>query len=196
MTKEPSKFEPVRGDTPSLDAVLERNIQTLIERRKEEEAAISRHQGVATAIGGFIGGFGFIYTHLALFGLWLLANTVGLPGIPVFDPELFYMATFAAVEAIFLTTLVLINQNRMSAKADKRAELDLQINLLTEYELTRMIHLLSAVAERLNVRSEVDEEIEELKQDVEVAAVLDKIESADDAGAPSSTDDTPPPPRQ
>ena len=192
MAKEPQKFQPVRGDTPSLDAVLERNIRTLIERRKEEEAAISKHQGFATAIGRFIGSFGFVYTHLALFGLWVLSNTIGLPGMPVFDPELFYMATFAAVEAIFLTTLVLINQNRMSAQADKRAALDLQINLLTEYELTRMIHLVSAVAERLNVRSEVDKEIEELKQDVEVAAVLDKIESADDAGATSSTEDTPP----
>ena len=110
----------------------------------------------------------------------------------MFDPELFYMATFAAVEAIFLTTLVLINQNRMAAAADKRAELDLQINLLTEHELTRMLHLVSAVAERLNVRSEVDEEIEELKQDVEVAAVLDKIESADDAEAESSKEDAPP----
>jgi len=129
-----------------------------------------------------------------LFGLWVLANTMGLPGIPRFDPELFYMATFAAVEAIFLTTLVLINQNRMSAAADKRAELDLQVNLLTEHELTRLLHLVSAVAERLKVTSQVDEEIEELKQDMEVAAVLDKIESADEReGEPSSED---PPPRQ
>ncbi len=144
-----TKSEPT--DTPSLDAVLERNIQALIERRKEEEAGATRHQGFATLIGRFIGSFGFVYTHLALFGLWLLANTIGLPGIPVFDPELFYMATFAAVEAIFLTTLVLINQNRMSAAADKRAELDLQVNLLTEHELTRLLHLVSAVAERLKV---------------------------------------------
>ena len=186
------KSAPPSGDMPSLDSVLERNIQALIERRKEEEAAITKHQGFATTIGRFIGSFGFVYSHLLLFGLWLLANTIGLPAIPVFDPELFYMATFAAVEAIFLTTLVLINQNRMSAQADKRAELDLQINLLTEYELTRMIHLLSAVAARLNVRSEVDEEIEELKQDVEVGAVLDKIDDADNAEAAPSKEEAPP----
>jgi len=178
-------------DTPGLDAVLEKNIQALIERRKEEEASATRHQGFASAIGRFIGSFGFVYTHLVLFGLWVLANTIGLPAIPVFDPELFYMATFAAVEAIFLTTLVLINQNRMSAVADKRAELELQITLLTEYELTRMLHLLSAVAERLDVRSKVDEEIEELKQDVEVDAVLDKIESADDAESAPSKEHAP-----
>lgn len=191
MPKSLPKAAPA-DDTPSLDAVLERNIRTLIERRKEEEAAASKHQGFAAAVGRFIGSFGFVYTHLALFGLWLLANTAGLPGVPLFDPELFYMATFAAVEAIFLTTLVLINQNRMSAVADKRAELELQITLLSEYELTRLLHLLSAVAERLKVRSEVDEEIEELKQDVEVDAVLDKIESADESGAAASKEDAAP----
>ena len=124
-----------------------------------------------------------------LFGIWTVANTIGFAGLPKLDPELFYMATFAAVEAIFLTTLVLINQNRMAAAADKRAELDLQVNLLTEHELTRLLHLVSAVAERLHVRSDVDEEIEELKQDVAVSDVLDKIE---DAGAePEKADAAP-----
>jgi uncharacterized membrane protein len=187
----PQKSVPEPADTPSLDAILERNIQALMERRKEEESTVTKHQEFAIAIGRFIGSFGFVYSHLLLFGLWLLANTIGLPGIPKFDPELFYMATFAAVEAIFLTTLVLINQNRMSAAADKRAELDLQVNLLTEHELTRLLHLVSALAERLNVRSKVDEEIEELKQDVEVADVLDKIESADEPEDESSKEDAP-----
>ena len=165
--------------TPSLDEILERNIQMLMERRKDEDAAITKQQRVAIAIARFIGSVGFIYAHLFLFGAWILANTIGLPGIPMFDPELVLVATFAAIEAIFLTTLVLINQNRMSAVADKRAELDLQISLLTEHEVTRMLHLVSAMADRLKVRSPVDQEIEELKQDVEAAAVLDKIESAD-----------------
>lgn len=189
MNAYPKKSAPEPSGTPSLDEILERNIQALMDRRKEDEAAVSKHQGFATAVGRFIGSFGFVYTHVLLFGLWVLANTIGLPGIPMFDPELFYMATFAAVEAIFLTTLVLINQNRMAAAADKRSELDLQVNLLTEHELTRLLHLVSAIAERLNVRSAVDEEIEELKQDVEASALLDKI--ADAVEGESSKEDAP-----
>jgi uncharacterized membrane protein len=104
------------------------------------------------------------------------------------------VATFAAIEAIFLTTLVLINQNRMSVLAERRAELDLQISLLTEHEVTRMLHLVSAMAERMKVHSDVDEEIEELKQDVEAAKVLDKIEHADGAEGESSNEDAPPRP--
>jgi uncharacterized membrane protein len=106
----------------------------------------------------------------------------------MFDPELVLVATFAAIEAIFLTTLVLINQNRMSAVVERRAELDLQISLLTEHEVTRMLHLVSAMAERLKVHSAVDEEIEKLKQDVEAADVLDKIEHADGEGESSKKD--------
>ena len=183
--------ERAPANSPSLDEILERNVHTLMERRKEEAAAVTRHQRAAMAIGRFIGSFGFIYVHLALFGGWIFANTIGLPGIPTFDPELVLVATFAAIEAIFLTTLVLINQNRMSAVADKRAELDLQFSLLTEHEVTRMLHLVSAMAERLNVHSPVDQEIEELKQDVEAAAVLDKIESAVDAEAGASREEAP-----
>ena len=178
MAKNPPKFAPERIDTPGLDAVLERNIQALMAHRREEESSVTKHQGAAIVIARFIGSFGFVYSHLVLFGLWTFANTIGFAGLPKLDPELFYMATFAAVEAIFLTTLVLINQNQMAAAADKRAELDLQVNLLTEHELTRLLHLVSAVADRLNVRSDVDEEIEELKQDVAVSDVLDKIEEA------------------
>lgn len=191
MNAHPPRSAPGPSGTPSLDEILERNIQTLMERRKQEAATVTKHEGVALAIGRFIGSFGFIYVHLVLFGGWILANTVGVPGLPMFDPDLVLVATFAAIEAIFLTTLVLINQNRMSAVTERRAELDLQISLLTEHEVTRMLHLVSAMAERLNVRSAVDEEIEELKQDVEAAEVLDKIEHADGAEGESSEDDAP-----
>jgi uncharacterized membrane protein len=82
----------------------------------------------------------------------------------------------ASVEAIFLSTFILITQNQMSGAAEKRAELDLQISLLAEHEITKLATLLSAIAERLGVETDVDAEVEELKQDVAPEAVLDKIE--------------------
>jgi uncharacterized membrane protein len=82
----------------------------------------------------------------------------------------------ASVEAIFLSTFILITQNRMSAAAEKRAELDLQISLLAEHEVTKLAALLSAIADRLGVETDVDAEVDELKQDVAPEAVLDEIE--------------------
>ena len=77
-----------------------------------------------------------------------------------------------------LSTFVLISQNRMQAAADKRADLDLQISLLAEHEVTKLVTLVSGIAERLGVRTSVDEELNEITQDVAPEAVLDEIETS------------------
>jgi uncharacterized membrane protein len=82
----------------------------------------------------------------------------------------------ASVEAIFLSTFVLISQNRMAAAAEKRAELDLQISLLAEHEVTTLIDLVSSIAEKLGVSAHADREVEEAKKDVAPEAVLDTID--------------------
>jgi uncharacterized membrane protein len=86
------------------------------------------------------------------------------------------LAMIASVEAIFLSTFVLITQNRMAAAADKRADLDLQISLLTEHELTRIATLLVDMAEQMGVKTDVDDELHQVQQDVAPDAVLDRIE--------------------
>ena len=166
---------------PGLNWVLERNIEALMERRRCEAAAATRQERFVTAITRFIGSIVFVYVHIVVFGLWIIANVWGLPGIPRFDPSLAFLATTASLEAIFLSTFVLITQNRMSAAADKRADLDVQMTLLTEHELTRLLALVSEVAQKLGVTTSVDREVEELKQDVAAEAVLDKLESAENA---------------
>jgi uncharacterized membrane protein len=85
----------------------------------------------------------------------------------------------ASVEAIFLSTFVLISQNRMAATADKRADLDLQISLLAEHEVTKLVTLVSAIADRMEVRTPADDEVDEIAQDVAPEAVLDEIEATE-----------------
>ena len=169
------------GNQPShgLNPVLERNIEILMERRRQETQAAGFHARLARAITQFAGSMAFIYLHALVYGVWTVANLATLPGIPRFDPTLVFMATEASVEAIFLSTFVLITQNNMSAAADRRANLDVQIGLLTEYELTRLLALNSAIARQLGVQTEVDPELEELKQEIAPEAVMDKLEHAD-----------------
>jgi uncharacterized membrane protein len=159
-----------------LASVLARNIRTLQERREREEATATFEERIAGAITRFSGTMGFVYAHIVGYGFWILVNLGLVPGVPKFDPSFVMLAMVASVEAIFLSTFILITQNRMSAAAEKRAELDLQISLLAEHEVTKLAALLSAVAERLGVQTEVDEEVEELKEDVAPDAVLDEIE--------------------
>ena len=187
MTSEDAKFadggarqvpHPTRPSPtpPGLGSVLAHNLRMMEERRGREEATATFEERVADAITRFTGSMRFVYLHVVLFGGWILVNLGVVPGVPKFDPSFVILAMAASVEAIFLSTFILISQNRMTATAQKRAELDLQINLLTEHEVTKLVALLSSVADRLGVKSEVDGEVEELKEDVAPDAVLDEIE--------------------
>ena len=161
---------------PGLASVLARNIRMLQKRRAREEATATLEERIADAITRFSGTMKFVYLHAVVYGFWIIANLDLVPGVPKFDPSFVILAMVASVEAIFLSTFILITQNRMSAAADKRAELDLQMSLLAEHEVTKLAALLSAIADRLGVQTEVDAEVEELKEDVAPEAVLDEIE--------------------
>jgi uncharacterized membrane protein len=165
----------------SLSSALKRNIQALEDRRRQETAAATREERIAEVITRFTGSMRFVYLHLALYGAWILINLGVVPIVPRFDPSFVVLAMVASVEAIFLSTFVLISQNRMAAAADKRADLDLHISLLAEHELTKLAGLVTAIAERLGVEANADPEIKEIKKDVAPEAVLDEIETRQDS---------------
>ncbi|MCA1478807.1 DUF1003 domain-containing protein [Bradyrhizobium sp. NBAIM08] len=159
-----------------LSPTLERNIQALVARRRREQQAASGQDKVADAITAFTGSMIFVYLHLALFGFWIIANLHWIPGLAAWDESFVMLAMIASVEAIFLSTFVLISQNRMTAAADKRADLDLQISLLAEHELTKVARLLTQVAERLDVKPDAERDLQEAARDIAPERVLDKIE--------------------
>ena len=162
-----------------LTPVLERNIRALQLRRQQEEKVATAEERLAEVITRFAGSMRFVYLHLVIFGLWFVANLGWIPGVPAWDPSFVILAMVASVEAIFLSTFVLISQNRMAAAADKRADLDLQISLLAEHEVTRLVTLVSGIAERMGVETEADADLEEITQDVAPEAVLDELEETE-----------------
>ncbi|HEY0058163.1 MAG TPA: DUF1003 domain-containing protein [Flavisolibacter sp.] len=159
----------------SMARIVERNIHALMERRMQEERLKSREESIADKVTRFTGSLPFVYLHLGLFGIWILWN-LRLFGLPPFDPSFVVLAMFASVEAIFLSTFVLISQNRMAAKADQRAELDLQVSLLAEHEITRLLTLVTLIAKKLNIDEANDAELEELAKDIRPEVVLNTIE--------------------
>jgi len=160
----------------SLNSSLKRNIEALARRREHDATSATREERIAQAITNFTGSMRFVYLHLVLYGAWILANLGVIPGVPRFDPSFVILAMEASVEAIFLSTFVLISQNRTAAAADKRADLDLQINLLAEHELTKLAEVVAAIAERLGIAAAGNPELEEIEKDVAPEAVLDAIE--------------------
>ncbi len=168
----------------SFSSVLERNIRALHDRRQDDERKATRQEVVAEAITRFAGSMPFVYVHIALAVAWIAINQGWVPPVPRFDPSYVILATAASVEGIFLSTFVLISQNRASAAANRRAELDLQVNLLSEHEVTRLLSLTAAIAQKLGVAEASDPSLPELTEHVAPEKVLDRIEeSADEADA-------------
>jgi uncharacterized membrane protein len=170
-----------------LAGIMDRNIHAMIARRQQEDQRKSTQERVADAITAFTGSMPFVYIHLFVFGFWIIVNLPGVP-FPKFDPTYVVLAMFASVEAIFLSTFVLISQNRMATLADKRADLDLQISLLAEHEITRTITLLRDIADRMNIEASHNPELGELSRDVAPEKVLDRMEQFEHqvAGSPDS----------
>ena len=160
-----------------LAGSLKRNIEALQERRRQETASATRQERLAEGITSFVGSMWFVYLHLTVYAAWIALNLGLVPGVPKFDPSFVILATEASVEAIFLSTFVLISQNRTAAAADKRADLDLHINLLTEHELTKLSGVVLAIATHLDVRIGNTADIQEIQKDVAPEAVLDELDT-------------------
>ena len=163
------------GRVRPFSRVLARNINTLLAARRESDRRRSAQDRLADTITRFTGSMPFVYLHALLFGGWVAWNLGWIGGLPVFDPTFVILAMVASVEAIFLSTFVLISQNRMQAAAEKRAELDLQISLLAEHEVTKLMIVLDGVARKLGVPVD-DPEIAEVEKDVDPGAVLEALE--------------------
>lgn len=164
-----------------LSGVVHRNIEALLEVRRQADRRKPRQTRIADAITRFAGRMVFVYVHVILYGGWIALNSRVVPAIQPWDPFPFVMlAMIASVEAIFLSTFILISQNRMAEMADRRDDLDLQINLLSEHEVTRAIQLLDGIARHLGVPAPGND-VEELKRDVNPAQVMEQIERAENS---------------
>src|SRR5436853_58446 len=127
------------SNAQQLTGVVQQNINALLEARKKYEKHKTTTDHIADAITKWSGSMSFVYLHIVLFAVWIVANVKWF-GLTPFDPFPFGMlTTVVSLEAIFLSTFVLVSQNRQAALSDRRSDLDLQIDLLSEREVTRIL---------------------------------------------------------
>jgi uncharacterized membrane protein len=177
---QPHHVESTSASTPTVDpeqglaSALTRNIAALGERRRADEAKASADQKFAGTVTRFAGSMAFVGFHAVLVAIWIVVN-VGWTPVPRFDPSFVILATVASVEAIFISTFILIAQKQAVELADRRADLDLQISLLAEHEVTKLIRLTSRIAEHLGMCDLDDPELAELQRTVAPEVVLERI---------------------
>lgn len=170
----------------SQNEIIRKNIAAISEMQRKDVATRKPQERISDSITRFSGSTAFVFIHIVWFGLWILLN-VGLfrlPYVSEFDPFPFGLLTMiVSLEAIFLSTFVLISQNRMSALSEKRAELDLQVNMLAEQKAAKTLELLEHIAQQLDAVYErfdykTDPEIEALKVSPKPHEVLEVMEEA------------------
>jgi uncharacterized membrane protein len=164
---------PVERSSDEPTEAVDRDIRALLERRRTDDRQRGWQDRPADGITRFTGSMRFVYFHLLVFGLWIVVNLPWFP-LPRFDPIYVVLAMIASVEAIFLSTFSLITQNRITAEADKRADLDLRISLLAEHEISRLIRLVTEIARQIGIHTAEDPE---LAQHVAPESILNTMET-------------------
>ena len=159
-----------------ISRVLERNMRTILRLRKKAASQRGVQDRIADFITAFSGSMQFLWLHVAWFVAWIALNS-GRVGLAPFDPFPFGLLTMTvSLEAIFLSTFVLISQNRLSREADFRADLDLHIGLLTEHELMRSLRMLDAIQDKLGIANDADTELADLELETRPEDVLAELE--------------------
>ena len=175
MTISANRLTKYTIDNGSVEQLTQRNIEVV---RKLEEAANEQRttsERIARMIARFCGSMTFVWVHVIVFSGWIALNFV--PGVKHIDPFPFTFLTFmVSLEAIFLSTFILISQNQDTRISERRNHLDLQINLLSEQENTKMLMMLQAIAEKVGAEFEPDDDVTVLAQETELEKVVAQIE--------------------
>lgn len=159
----------------SLDHATERNISKVMEIECAQKQNQTVGERISEAVAGFCGSMTFVWVHVAWFSAWVIVNSI--PRMK-FDPFPYtFLTLVVSLEAIFLSTFILISQNHDTKLTERRNHLDLQINMLAEQENTKMLKLLRQVAEKLDVKAD-DPETEVLAESMEPEKLVSQIVSA------------------
>lgn len=155
------------------------NIQKIADLELEQINQRTLSERIGDRLVALAGTGIFAVLHLVWFAGWLVVNLGWVPGLSPFDPYPFSLLTMiVSLEAIFISIGVLISQNRMARLGDRRAHLDLQINLLAEQESTATLRMLGRIAERLGIEPEtaVRKEQASLEAETDIKALVTELD--------------------
>ncbi len=161
---------------------VRRNIQTVRDLEAESVGRRTRAERVSDAVTAFAGSFRFLAAEAAAIAGWVLLNE-GLGGLPAFDPYPYQLLNFAVgVQAVVLSTFVLISQNRQTRQAEQWGHIQLQVSLLGEQEATKMLQMLRLLCARLRLeKAAADPELAQMIRTTHVEELADELEKAREA---------------
>jgi uncharacterized membrane protein len=162
--------------------ITRRNVRTVRELEALAVADPSFADRTASFVARFAGSIYFVLAHALLFSGWIAFNTI--PGLPHFDPFPYTLLTmFGSLESIFIASFILIAQNYSMRLSERRAQLDLQINLLAEQESTKTLQMLDAIARQVGAQCGSDPEVAALAEATRIESLARQIDETHEEDA-------------
>ncbi len=164
---------PEERNNPTVE-----NIRAIVELEQRLARQKTTSERISDGISRFAGSLVFVLVHVVAFAAWAVWNALA-PEDWRFDPYPYGLLTFiVSLEGVLIATFVLITQNRMSAQADHRDRLNLEVDLLAEQEMTLMLKMLRRISDRLEIVTPESEaaQIESYGTMTDVDAIARRLE--------------------
>lgn len=160
-------------------SVVPSNVRRIASLEEQQLRARSTSERIAGTVSQAAGTATFAVTHVVWFIVWIGVNAGWVPGLGPFDPFPFNLLTMVvSLESIFLSIWILISQNQMTRQAERRAHLDLQINLLAEQESTATLRIVRRIAEHLDIERDGSPGDESLAEETDIERLVSKMDEA------------------
>jgi len=188
LVRPPRRIQPNTNGTGEHPEHVAETIEEIVRLENRDRLYTGLSDKLAGKITAFSGSMLYVWLHVAWFGIWIVLNISLLVFAP-FDPYPFGLLTMiVSLEAIFLSTFVLITQNRQAIAADRRAKVDLQVNMIAEREITKLIEMVKHLHEHVGVGTpDRDSELEEMQEPTHVTRLADAIDTAEQQLDPEGT---------
>lgn len=170
-------FNPLNILTPHQETVQRRRkaIKSFKAKMDAKRSPIEKFADFLTAKFGTVT---FLALNMIWFAAWIAINTGNVPGVEAFDPFPFGLLTMiVSLEAIGLAIIVLVSQNREARISELREEIELQINTVSETELTKLISLMALLLEKQGVKIDDDPELKKMLKPTDSAEMIRQLEA-------------------
>jgi len=152
-------------------------ISEVADLENRDVATATTSDQIADHVTLLAGSMLYVWLHVVWFSAWIIIN---LPFLGIeFDPFPFGLLTMiVSLEAIFLSTFVLISQNRQARVADRRARVDLQVDAIAEREITKILEMVRDIKEHLPGLS-TDAEADEMLKSTSLTKLADAMDDGE-----------------
>ena len=187
-----SNQEELAVDSPSKRAATADNegsdhvTKTIDDILKLESLERTVSERIAERIAAFTGSMLFIWLHVVWFALWIAFNIPWLGSQPI-DPFPFTLLTMiVSLEAIFLSAFILMSENRQGRLADRRARVNLQVDMIAEREITRLMGLVVDIHTQLKIRRPMDLELDNMQKATNIEHLTEAAQTVEDRNGVNS----------